>query len=132
MTVLPFPADRTSLPAPPAPTPPSTLASDGEVRGAFSAPSGARGVFTGTYRMERLRSEFGQLTAAGVMTGELVDVDGTPVALGSRRHTAAAELVSDDSRHVVRIGPVDVNIAGFMVTVEEIEVSVPRDLPSGP
>ena len=132
MTVLPFPADRTSLPAPPAPTPPSTLAADGEVRGAFSAPSGARGVFTGNYRMERLRSEFGQLTAAGVMTGELVDVDGTPVALGSRRHTAAAELVSDDSRHVVRIGPVDVNIAGFMVTVEEIEVSVPRDLPSGP
>ena len=64
------------------------------------------------------------------MTGQLVDLDGTPVAVGSRRHTAAATLVSDERKHLVRIGPVDVNIAGFMVTVEHIEVTMPRDLPS--
>jgi len=129
MTVLPFPSDR-ALPTSPATAQASTLPSNGEVTGAFATPSGARGLFTGTYRLERLRSDFGQITAAGVMTGQLVDVDGTPVAVGSRRHTAAATLVSDETKHLVRIGPVDVNIAGFMVTVEQIEVTMPRDLPS--
>ena len=48
-----------------------------------------------SYRLERLLTAFGQLTAAGVLTGARVDDDGAPVAIGSRRHTAAAELVSD-------------------------------------
>jgi hypothetical protein len=129
MTVLPFPSNG-DLPASPPTAQASTRSSNVEVSGTFAAPSGGRGLFTGSYRLERLRSEFGQVTAAGVMTGQLVDVDGTPVAVGSRRHTAAATLVSDPTKHLVRIGPVDVNIAGFMVTVEQVEVTMPRDLPS--
>jgi hypothetical protein len=98
------------------------------VTGTFAAPSGRAGSFVGSYRLERLRTDFGQLTAAGVLTGELVDAGGAPVAIGSRRHSAAAELVSDATQHVVHIGPVDVNVAGFLVRVASIVVTVPRDL----
>ena len=79
--------------------------------------------------MERLRTEFEQLAAAGVLTGELMEPDGTQVAVGSRRHTAAAVMVPDPGRHLVRIGPMDVNVAGFMVSVGEVTVSVPSGPP---
>ena len=45
------------------------------------------------------------VTAAGVLTGELVDARGAPVAIGSR-----------------------LNIAGFLVRVPTIDVTVPRDI----
>ena len=76
--------------------------------------------------------DFGQLTAAGVLTGELVDDDGAPVALGRRRHTAAAQLVSDATQHVVHIEPVDVSIAAFLAQERLIAVTVPRDPTGGP
>ena len=46
------------------------------------------------------------MTAAGVLTGALVDARCAPVAIGSR-----------------------LNIAGFLVRVPTIDVTVPRDLP---
>ena len=119
MTVLPFAPDRDDPPSTPS-------GSTTRVTGTFHAPSGTLGSFTGSYRLERLRSESGQLAAAGVLTGQLVDVDGTMVAMGSRRHTAAAELSSDATQHRVQIGPVDVNIAGLMVSVDEFVVVLTR------
>ena len=122
MTVLPFVPDRDQRAGAP---PPMTAVATGT----FSAPSGARGTFAGTYRLERLRTESKELVAAGVLTGALTEPDGTPVAVGSRRHTAAAEPVADAGRHLARIGPLDVNVAGFMVSVGEVTVAVPRELP---
>jgi hypothetical protein len=125
MTVLPFVPSRDNQPQ----TRPGAAV---RVTGTFDAPRGATGTFAGSYRLERLRSESGQLAAAGVLTGELVDADDTVVAVGSRRHTAAAELETGPAQHLVRIGPVDVNVAGLMVTVQEFVVVLERDLPVSP
>ena len=37
--------------------------------GSFASASGGTGVYTGTYRLERFVSQFGQLAAAGVFAG---------------------------------------------------------------
>ena len=95
--------------------------------GSFTAPSGLAGTFSGSYRLERLRTEHDQLVAVGVLTGVLCDADSTHVTIGSRRHTAAADVVSGPFEHVVRLGPVDVNLAGFMVAVDEISVVINRE-----
>ena len=123
MTVRPF---RTASSSPGhGAGPPSGTA---DLVGTFPAPSGALGTFTGTYRLERLVDQFGQLAAAGIFTGELHDADGTHVGLASRRLTCAAVVDTDAERHLVQVGPVDVNLLGLMVTVQEFIVCLRRDL----
>ena len=126
MTVLPFlPAqDRKASAAAPVP---STTA---PATGTFWSPSGTMGSFSGSYRLERLVTEYGQLAAAGVFTGDLVDADGTAVGTGSRRHTAAAEATGDGTAWQVTVGPVDVNVLGFMVRMDEVTVRLSPDLPA--
>ena len=127
MTVLPF-RSPSSSPAP-GTGPPGTNA---ELVGTFPAPSGGRGTFTGSYRLERLVNQFGQLAAAGIFTGELRDADGTHVGMCSRRLTCAALVETDAETHLVHIGPVDVNLLGLMITVQEFNVGLRRDLPKRP
>jgi hypothetical protein len=123
MTVLPFPvrpAARVGAAGPSRTTP---------VMGTFWSPQGPAGTFTGTYRLERLLDQYGQTAAAGVFTGELVGAGGEHLGMASRRNTAAAGLETEVDAFVARIGPVDVNLLGFLVTVDEFTVAVPRELP---
>ncbi len=123
MTVLPFrvrPAARAGAAGP------SVTAA---VTGTFWSPQGPAGTFTGTYRLERLLDQYGQTAAAGVFTGELAGAGGEHLGMASRRHTAAADLDTAPDAFLARIGPVDVNLLGFLVTVDEFTVSVPRALP---
>ena len=123
MTVLPFrvrPAARAGAAGP------SLTAA---VTGRFWSPQGPAGTFTGTYRLERLLDQYGQTAVAGVFTGELVGAGGEHLGMASRRNTAAAELDTEVDAFVARIGPVDVNLLGFLVTMDEFTVSVPRALP---
>jgi hypothetical protein len=99
-----------------------------EVVGTFQAPDGGRGLFTGAYRLERLVDEHGQLAAAGVFTGELHAANGSHVGTGSRRLTCAAVVGEDAVAYDLCLGPVDVNLLGFMVTVGEFNISMRRDL----
>ena len=101
-----------------------------DVVGHFASPGGGHGNFTGTYRLERLVDQYGQTAAAGVFTGELIGTDGERIGLASRRHVAAAELVDSPRGRYVGLGPVDVNLLGFLVTVDEFTVALPRDLPA--
>ena len=123
MTVLPF--RTSSSPTAGGAGPPGTTA---DLVGTFPAPSGGRGTFTGSYRLERLIDQFGQLAASGIFTGELQDADGRYVGLSSRRLTCAALVDTDAETHVVHIGPVDVNLLGLMVTVQDFSVGLRRDL----
>jgi hypothetical protein len=102
------------------------------VAGTFQAPSGAPGIFRGSYRLERLVSEHGQTAAAGVFAGELVEADGTVVGTGSRRHTAAVLVAAARSTFVAQLGPVEVNVIGFPVLMGPFEVTLPRGLPASP
>ena len=126
MTVLPFPVRPAARAG--AAGPSLTAA----VTGTFWSPQGPAGTFTGTYRLERLLDQYGQTAAAGVFTGELVGAGGEHLGVASRRHTAAAELDTDVDAYLARVGPVDVNLLGFLVTVDEFTVAVPRALPEPP
>jgi hypothetical protein len=91
--------------------------------------AGADGVFTGTYRLERLVDQYGQSAAVGVFAGTLTSGDGERLGMGSRRHTAAAESSSTPNAIRVDIGPVDIVVLGFEVTVDAFSVIIPRNLP---
>jgi hypothetical protein len=123
MTVIPF-LTRRAKPSEPGTVPP--LPEAAVATGTFHSPSGRAGTFTGTYRLERFVSQFGQLAAAGVFTGELTDSDGSHIGMSSRRHTAAVEVIATRTTLLARLGPVDVNLLGFMVTVAELTLEVDR------
>ena len=132
MTVLPFAHPRRErADAAAAGSLPAASAAP-ELRGTFLPPRGGSGTFTGTYRLERLVDEYGQTAAAGVVTGELMDAEGMRIGMGSRRLTAAAAIGQGADGYVAQIGPLDVNISGFLVSVEEFTVSLPHTLPSTP
>jgi hypothetical protein len=124
VTVLPFRRDDRERCA----TPPAGRAGTAVATGAFRGPTGSSGSFRGTYRLERLLEQFGQLAAAGVFTGELVDADGTHLGIGSRRVTAAVELSSEADSCRASVGPLDVNLIGLVVGVDELTVTVPSRL----
>jgi hypothetical protein len=93
--------------------------------GSFASASGGTGVYTGTYRLERFVSQFGQLAAAGVFAGRLVDPNGIEIGIDSRQQTVAVEVTEGPTGVVARLGPVDVNLFGLLVSVDEIAVDVP-------
>ena len=119
MTVIPF-TGRTQRSGTAAPPP----AAPAVVTGSFGSPSGRAGTFVGSYRLERCLSRFGQLAAAGVFTGQLTDADGRSIGLGARRTTVAVQVVSTATALLVQIGPLDVNLLGFLVGVDELSVDV--------
>ena len=92
--------------------------------GRVAASYGRTGAFTGTYQLERFVSQFGQLAAVGVFTGTLVDADGSEIGVGSRQQTVAVEVTEGPTGVVARLGPVDVNLIGFL-RVDEIAVDLP-------
>lgn len=118
MTVFPFPVRPAARAGAAGPSRTAT------VTGTFWSPQGPAGRFTGTYRLERLLDQYGQTAAAGVFTGELVGAGGEHLGMASRRHTAAAELDTEVDVLLARVGPVDVNLLGFLVTVDEFTVAV--------
>ncbi|MBA2558507.1 MAG: hypothetical protein H0V07_01225 [Propionibacteriales bacterium] len=96
------------------------------VTGSFWSPSGRHGKFVGEYRLERLMSQSGQLAAAGVFTGTLTDGDGSHVGTGSCRHTAPVTINADETTSEIRIGPVDMNLVGFLVNVDAMRIELPK------
>jgi hypothetical protein len=102
----------------------SSPAPAGPVSGTFRDPHGDLGTFIGAYRLERVVDQFGQLAAAGVFTGNLTDSSGGHVGFASRRLTVAAEVVATRTGSELRIGPLDVNLLGLFVRVEQVAVPV--------
>ena len=132
MTVIPF-RPRGTRPQSAAAGP--RVATTVAVTGSFRSPSGRVGTFTGCYRLERLVSRSGarsgEMAAAGVFTGELTDADGSRIGIGSRRQTAVVEFVASGASLDVRLGPLDVNLLGFLVRVDAMGMAVqgPLDPP---
>jgi len=119
MTVIPFRQRHTGGES--APVLALTKAS---IRGTFRAPSGKTGTMTGWLRLQRFVLVSDQLCAAGIFTGTLFDADGTPIGLGSRRHTAPAAVSNGGPDVTAVIGPVDVNLLGLTVTIEAFELAL--------
>lgn len=94
------------------------------VKGAFNAPSGRAGTFTGSYRLEHCVSLMGQLAVAGVLTGRLTDADGSEVGICARRTIVAAKAEATGTAVCVQLVPLDVDLLGLLVSVPEISVDV--------
>ena len=94
------------------------------VTGSFCSPAGRGAKFSGSYRLERFVVQFGLLAAAGVFTGELTSVDGTRVGMGSHRQTTAIEVLASKTGPVIQLGPVDVPLLGFLVTINQISINM--------
>jgi hypothetical protein len=126
MTVLPFvdPREHSERTA-------TQQAESVAVRGSYRAPTGRVGRFRGSFRLERLVTEYEHPAVAGVFAGVLCDADGRQIAIASRRHTAAVEVVPLPRTSVLHLGPVDVNVHGFMVTMAETTIELANErLPS--
>ena len=121
MTVISFPAPttRARIGTGPPPSPASAAAT-----GSFSSPSGRSGAFTGSYRLERFVPRCGHLAAAGVFTGQLIDAEGSRIGNGARRQTAAVKELVSGNPLLIRIGPLNVDLLGFLVTVDELSVDL--------
>jgi hypothetical protein len=122
MTVLPFtnrPTDREDAVG---------LTAAPSVTGRFTSPAGGRGEFVGTYRLERLVDQYGLTAAAGVFTGELVGTGEERLGLASRRQVSAVDVVDGPLGRYVCLGPVDVNLLGFLVTMDQFMVTLPLDV----
>lgn len=123
MTVIPF---RTSS------SPPASSTRGGApgrvpalpATGSFGSPSGSGGTFVGAYRLERCVAQFGQLAAAGVFTGELIDPRGARIGVGARRTTVAVQAHPTADGLLLELGPVDVNLLGLLVSMDGLSVDV--------
>jgi len=117
MTVIPFrPRPRTG-------TWPQ-FATETAVTGSFDSPTGHLGTFTGHYRLERCIAQSSQLTTVGVFSGALIDADGNRIGLGARRQTSPVRAVASGNTLLVMIGPLNVNLLGFRVTVNQVSVDI--------
>ncbi len=122
MTVIPFAPRLDAEPDDGAGPPP--LATVPAVTGSLYSPRGRVGCFTGSYRLERFVSQRGQLAAAGVFTGKLTDADGSHIGIGSRRLTATVQVAVNETALEIRLGPLDVNLLGFRVTVDKLTMDL--------
>ncbi len=124
MTVIPFRQRHTGGESAPV----LALIRKAAIRGTFRAPSGRTGRMTGWLRLRRFVLVSDQLCAAGIFTGTLFDADGTPIGLGSRRHTAPAAVSNGGPEVTAVIGPVDVNLLGLTVTIEAFELALGEEM----
>jgi hypothetical protein len=93
------------------------------VTGSFTSPSGRMGAFTGHYRLERYLLRSGQLTAVGVFCGVLVDADDHRIGLAARRQASPVLAVpTEDPCILLVMGPLDVDLLGFRVTVNQARI----------
>ncbi len=93
--------------------------------GSFSSPRSGVGVFSGSYRIAGLVSQHGRLALDGVFAGTLVDSDGSHIGMGSRRHTAPVLVSAVGGALELVVGPLEIDLLGFRVTIEALPVDLP-------
>jgi hypothetical protein len=94
-----------------------TLPDHPGVRGTVRSPRGRAGRMIGSVRVQRLVLVPRGAFVTGVFTGELRDDDGSLVAIGSRRATAAADLIEDDRGFRPWVRPFSLDLTGITVEV---------------
>lgn len=94
------------------------------LEGTFPSPSGRTGTMSGRMRLRRFAVISGRLHAVGACTGELRDADGTRIGMGSRRVAAPAEIRNGPEGTIAEIGPFQVDLIGFTVSVQAFTVEV--------
>lgn len=88
------------------------------------------GTFDGTFNIERVVTQDGQLLAVGTLTGTLTDALGNvigtvtnlpvnlPINLGSGGTTASCEILD------LVLGPLDLDLLGLVVTLDTVHLNI--------
>lgn len=76
----------------------------------------------GSFRLERFVPTADGPRAEGVFVGELFDSDGALIGVGSRRQSAPASIHGARGT-AATIGPVDVDVMGFVVRIDAVDVA---------
>lgn len=93
--------------------------------GRFRSPTGRMGSMDGSLRPERLVLAPRGAFVAGVITGRLLDIDGSLVGMDSRRSRLAAHLVREAIGYVPVVRGFQVVLMGIVVDVGEARMSGP-------
>lgn len=101
------------------------------ITGSFRSPRGRAGSMTGHLRLQRLVIAPRGAFVTGVFTGELREPDGTLIGVDSRRATAPADMVRDDTgmRPVVR--SLQLDLMGIVIEVEPFAIEPSLAFPRG-
>lgn len=101
------------------------------ITGTFRSPRGRSGAMVGSLRLERLVIAPRGTFVTGVFTGELREPDGSLVGVGSRRASAPADLVRDESglRPVVR--PLQLDLMGITIDIGSFAIEPALAFPRG-
>lgn len=128
MSVIPFPPPS-GRPHPP-PTADAPL--EARVEGTFRSPRGRTGRMTGLVRLERFSASDSRLAAVAVVSGELLEPDGTTIGVGSRRVALPASLARESGRTAAVIGPVEVDLMGLTVSLPSFRVALAHQVQAVP
>lgn len=101
------------------------------ITGTFRSPRGRLGSMVGSLRLQRLVIAPRGTFVTGVFTGELREPDGSLVGVDSRRASAPADLVRDESglRPVVR--PLQLDLMGITVDIGTFAIEPALAFPRG-
>jgi hypothetical protein len=78
---------------------------------------------SGSVRVERIIDLPGRTTMDAVFTGHLIDADGIPIGVGSRRQQVPVTLVRDPDGTWLSVGPLQVDLLGLTVSVPAFTVA---------
>lgn len=69
----------------------------------------------------------GELVAVGEISGALRNGDGNYLGLGGRRCAAAVRVSRDPHALELVVGPLEIDLLGFLVAVDELVGELPED-----
>jgi hypothetical protein len=78
---------------------------------------------SGSVRVERIVALPDRTTVDAVFTGHLIDADGLPIGVGSRRQQVPATLVPSPDGAWLTAGPLQVDLLGLTVSVPAFTVA---------
>ena len=101
------------------------------ITGTFRSPRGRSGTMVGSLRLQRLVIAPRGTFVTGVFTGELREPDGSLVGVDSRRASAPADLVRDESglRPIVR--PLQLDLMGITIDIGSFGIEPALAFPRG-
>jgi hypothetical protein len=102
---------------------PHAGADDGTaIRGTFRSPRGRCGQMIGSVRLQRLVLVPRGAFITGVFTGELHEPDGTLIGVDSRRATAPADLLRDETGLHPIVRPLRLELMGIPVDIPSFAI----------
>jgi hypothetical protein len=96
------------------------------VSGTFTDASGRAGTFTGTFTPSRFTAVGNQLQAAGLLTGQLVNADGTAQSVSQNQTFVVNDISASAGCQILdlNLAPLDLNLLGLVVHLDRVHLNI--------